>query len=133
MKQYDGEGATWFASEGHTLYVNSYKKKRKEVESNPEDHIGKMYYIWLTKEELDKYGMKPEPGDVIGRNSHCDIYIGGNQIIGGNTCAKNDMTGNKKKNCGGTSGPQPLKWGDGRGIMKRVRITGPGSDNTMVS
>jgi len=133
MKQYDGEGATWFASEGHPLYIRSYKNKRKKIERNPKDHIGKMYYIWFTREEMNKYGMKPEPGDVIGRGSHCDIYIGGNQIIGGNTSAKNKDTGNKKKFGGGTSGAKPLVWKSGFGIIKRVRITGPGSNNMLVA
>jgi hypothetical protein len=133
MKQYDGEGAIWFASEGHTLYINSFKKRRKEIEANPEDYKGKMYYLWFTKEEMDKYGLKLEPGDVVGRNSHCDIYIGGNQIIGGNTCAKSEYTGNKKVHCSGTSGPQPLKWKPGAGVIKRVRVIGPGADNAMVA
>ena len=133
MKQYDGEGATWFASEGHSVYIRDCKKKRKEIESHPRDHIGKMYYVWFTKEEMDKYGMRPEPGDVIGRNKHCDIYVGGNQIIGGNTCAKNEDTGNRKKNCKGTSGPKPLRWLADFGIIKRVRVTGPGSDGMLVA
>jgi peptidoglycan hydrolase-like protein with peptidoglycan-binding domain len=133
MKQYDGEGATWFASEGHSMYIRSFKGKRKEVEGNPENHIGKFYYIWFTKEEMDKYGMKPEPGDVIGRNSHCDIYIGGNMLIGGNTTAKNESTGNNKKYDGGTSGPKPLKWHPGAGIIKRVKITGPGSEGILAA
>jgi hypothetical protein len=133
MGQYDGEGARWYVLEGHSGYIRSFKNKRAKVERNPEDHIGKMYYLWFTKEEMDKYGMKPEPGDVVGRNAHCDIYIGGGQMIGGNTCAKNESTRNRKKNCGGTSGPQPLTWKAGAGIIKRVRITGPGSKNMMVA
>jgi peptidoglycan hydrolase-like protein with peptidoglycan-binding domain len=132
MKQYDGEGATWYANEGHTLYIAAAKRKRRIIEQNPSDHIGKMYYVWFTKAEMDKYGMKPELGDVIGRGSHCDIYIGGNMLIGGNTTAKNESTGNNKKYDGGTSGPKPLRWKSGFGIIKRVRVTGPGS-NSMVA
>jgi len=133
MGQYDGEGARWYVLEGHGGYIRSFKNKRAEIEKNPEKHIGKMYYLWFTKEEMDKYGMKPELGDVIGRPSHCDIYIGNNQLIGGNTSAKNESTGNKRKYGGGTSGPKPLVWKSGFGIIKRVKITGSGSDNMLVA
>jgi len=133
MGQYDGEGAKWYVLEGHSGYIRAFKNKRAKIQKNPEDHIGKMYYLWFTREEMNKYGMKPEPGDVIGRGSHCDIYIGGNQLIGGNTIAKNENTGGKKKYGGGTSGAKPLVWKSGFGIIKRVKITGAGSDNTLVA
>jgi peptidoglycan hydrolase-like protein with peptidoglycan-binding domain len=132
MGQYDGEGAKWYVLEGHSGYIRAFKNKRRKIEKNPEEHTGKMYYLWFTREEMNKYGMKPEPGDVIGRGSHCDIYIGGNQLIGGNTIAKNENTGNKKRFGGGTSGAKPLVWKSGFGIIKRVKITGPGS-NMMVA
>jgi peptidoglycan hydrolase-like protein with peptidoglycan-binding domain len=133
MGQYDGEGAKWYVLEGHSGYIRAFKNKRRKIEKNPEEHIGKMYYLWFTREEMNKYGMKPELGDVIGRGSHCDIYIGGNQLIGGNTIAKNESTGNKKKYGGGTSGAKPLVWKSGFGIIKRVKITGSGSDNMLVA
>ena len=133
MGQYDGEGAKWYVLEGHSGYIRAFKSKRAKIEKNPEDYIGQMHYLWFTKEEMDKYGMRPEPGDVIGRGAHCDIYIGGNQLIGGNTIAKNESTGNKRKHNGGTSGPKPLVWKSGFGIIKRVKITGAGSDNMMVA
>ena len=133
MGQYDGEGAKWYVLEGHSGYIRAFKRMRRKVEANPEDHIGKMYYLWFTKEEMDKYGMKPEPGDVIGRGAHCDIYIGGNQLIGGNTIAKNKSTGNKKRHNGGTSGPKPLRWKSGFGIIKRVKVTGPGTNDMLVA
>ena len=128
MGQYDGEGAKWYVLEGHAGYIRAFKNKRAKIEKNPEDHIGKMYYMWFTREEMNKYGMKPELGDVIGRGSHCDIYIGNNQLIGGNTVAKNENTGNKRKYNGGTSGAKPLVWKSGFGIIKRVKITGPSKE-----
>ena len=129
MGQFDGEGAKWYIHEGHPGYIRAFQRNRRKIQKNPSDHKGKMYYVWFTREEMKKYGLKLEPGDVVGRHSHCDIYIGNNQIIGGNTCAKSEYTGGKKKNCKGTSGPQPLRWKAGFGIIKRVRVTGPGSSN----
>ena len=49
MGQFDGEGAKWYVLEGHSGYIRSFKNKRAEIEKNPEDHIGKMYYLWFTK------------------------------------------------------------------------------------
>ena len=99
MGSHDGEGAKWFVSESHGPYIEAFQKKRREIEKDPDSHIGKMYYVWFTKEEMDRYGMKPEPGDLVGRKKHCDIYIGNGQMIGGNTCAKSEYTNGKRKNC----------------------------------
>ena len=107
------------------------KNIRRKIEKNPGKYIGKMFYVYFTKNELDKYGMKPEPGDIVGRSSHMDIYVGGGEVIGGNACAKNSHTGGRAKNCKGTSGAQPLKWNSGAGIIKRVKITGSGTKNYM--
>jgi hypothetical protein len=133
MGHHDGEGAKWFVSEAHSPYIASYKKKRREIERRPEEHIGKMYYLWFTRDELNRYGMQLEPGDLVGRPQHCDIYIGNNQMIGGNTCAQSEFTGGKRKNCKGTSGPQPVKWRSGTGVIKRVKITGVGSSRTAIA
>ena len=84
------------------------------------------------KEELDRYD-EITAGDLVGRPQHCDIYIGNNQMIGGNTCAESEFTGGKRKNCKGTSGPQPVRWKSGTGVIKRVKITGPGSDRALVA
>ena len=129
MSKFDGEGARWFKSEGHSAYIRSYQKVRRDIERDPEAHKGKMLYVWFTREEMVKYDIKTELGDVVGTNKHCDIYIGNNQIIGGNTCAKSDFTGGRRINCRGTSGPQPLRWKAGAGIIKRIKITGPGKNN----
>lgn len=131
MAKYDGEGAKWFVSESHGSYLRDAKSMRRKIEKNPGKYIGKMFYVYFTKNELDKYGMKPEPGDIVGRSSHMDIYVGGGEVIGGNACAKNSHTGGRAKNCKGTSGAQPLKWNSGAGIIKRVKITGSGTKNYM--
>jgi peptidoglycan hydrolase-like protein with peptidoglycan-binding domain len=133
MGQFDGEGAKWFVHEGHGGYVRAYQGQRAVVERNPEDHKGKMYYLWFSREEMLKYGLKPEPGDVIGRTKHCDIYIGNGMMIGGNTRAKNEHTGNKYVNGKGTSGAQPVRWMAGSGVIKRVKITGSGTENLPVA
>ena len=130
MSKYDGEGAKWFVSESHGPYIRNAQKTKRKIEKNPDEYIGKMVYVYFTKAEFDKYGMKAEPGDTIGPNAHMDIYVGNGQVIGGNTCAKNSSTGGKTKNCKGTSGPQPLKWKGDAGIIKRVKITGRGSKNS---
>ena len=132
MGQHDGEGAKWFVSEAHTPYADDAKRKKAMIEKAPEDHIGKMYYVWFSRAEMNKLGMKPEPGDLIGTNSHYDIYVGNGMMIGGNTIAKNEHTGNKRVHRGGTSGAQPVRWKAGGGIIKRIRVTGPGQ-NSMVA
>ena len=132
MGQHDGEGAKWFVSEGHSSYIRDAKNKRNKIERNPEEHVGKMYYVWFTKAEMEKLGMKPEPGDLIGRPKHCDIYIGNGMMVGGNTIAKNEHTEDKRVHRGGTSGPQPVRWLSGSGVIKRIRVTGPGQ-NRMVA
>lgn len=129
MAKYDGEGARWFVSESHNSYLRDAKSIRKKIEKDPEKYIGKMFYVYFTRDELDNYNMKPEPGDVIGRRSHMDIYVGNGEVIGGNTCAKNSSTGGRSKNCKGTSGPQPIKWASGAGIIKRIKVTGRGTKN----
>ena len=128
MGQFDGEGAKWFVHEGHSAYVASYKAQKGRIQRDPDSHIGKMYYVWFSREEMLRYNLKPEPGDVVGTPRHCDIYVGGGMIIGGNTCANNEQTGGRRVNCKGTSGAQPLRWKSGSGIIKRIKVTGPGSE-----
>ena len=125
MGLHDGEGAKWYVSESHSVYEDAYKRKRKEIEKDPSKHIGETYYLWFSTAEKDRYNIKVEPGDLVGHAPHYDIYVGQGQMLGGNTCAKNEFTSNRRTNCAATSGAQPLRFRPDGGIIKRVKITGP--------
>ncbi len=134
MGQHDGEGAKWFVYESHSGYRRHVTKTRREIEENPKEFIGELVYIPFTKSELSRYGLDYDEGDVVGRSSHMDIYVGNGELIGGNTSSSNEhveeVHGKRKFYENGTSGRKPLREGIVDMIIKRVRILGPGEENS---
>jgi hypothetical protein len=134
MAKYNGEGANWYIYESHRGYIRDGIKKREIIESDPEEHIGKMYYVYFPISDINKYSLGIEPGDVVGRGKHMDIYIGNGKIIGGNSWAKNQdikeySEGKRSRTGANTSGEHPMNMGVVEGVIKRIRVLGLGSEN----
>ena len=135
MAKYDGEGAKWYVYESHPGYLRDGKRNRKMIEKNPNDHIGKMYYVTFPISDINKYDLGIEPGDVVGRDKHTDIFVGSGTIVGGNSWAKNDdikehSGGDRSKTGANTSGEHPINMGVVEYVIKRIRVLGPGSENS---
>ena len=135
MAKYDGEGAKWYIYEAHKGYINDGKKNRTMIEKNPNDHIGEMYYVTFPISDVNKYDLGIEPGDVVGRKQHTDIFVGSGKIVGGNSWAKNDdikehSGGGRSKTGANTSGEHPINMGVVEYVIKRIRVLGPGSENS---